>query len=258
MSWNIACLPEFINIFGNGLIDNIKRTNKIIKIIKETDIDIICLQEVFDLEVRDLILKHLRYKYHVFMVKDDHLLGFNNDGLLILSKYKATKMYMYNLGIKYGEEVLINKKVFGIKVIIDDKDIQIFNIHLQATPVLFKNTTLSNITKFKQLNNALKFINQYKQINTKQILIGDFNININDDFINDEVLTEIVDDDIMYKYIIPYFNNLLIKPNYSIFSKNDYIIPFFENDMIFHPLLEGYNLDELSDHYPVISTISVD
>ena len=52
LSWNIACLPNYCNIFSNP-IDRIPR---ILSIIEKHDADIICLQEVFDKKIRKIII----------------------------------------------------------------------------------------------------------------------------------------------------------------------------------------------------------
>ena len=50
-SWNIACMPNYLNIFGN--IEN--RLENIIKFIEIHNPDIISLQEVFSQNVRKIL-----------------------------------------------------------------------------------------------------------------------------------------------------------------------------------------------------------
>ena len=62
LSWNIACLPNYCNIFSNP----INRIPRILNIIEKHDADIICLQEVFDKKIRKIIIDYFKEKYNYY------------------------------------------------------------------------------------------------------------------------------------------------------------------------------------------------
>ena len=51
VTWNIACLPRYLNIFSNPM----NRIASILNKLSKYDADIICLQEVFDKNIREII-----------------------------------------------------------------------------------------------------------------------------------------------------------------------------------------------------------
>ena len=52
LSWNIACLPNIINIYNPK-----KRFSKIVDMIMKANVDIVCLQEVFDYDIQKKLKK---------------------------------------------------------------------------------------------------------------------------------------------------------------------------------------------------------
>ena len=82
-SWNIACMPNYVNTFGN--VES--RLDNIIKFIEIHNPDIISLQEVFSQNSRDILYKFFtQKKYNVLMSPYTRLLL--NGGLFIASKYE--------------------------------------------------------------------------------------------------------------------------------------------------------------------------
>ena len=236
LSWNIASLPNFINFYSNPK----ERIEIIIKKILYFNADIVCLQEVLDKDIYNILeyqLKKNNYKIHQYnSIPENNCFNYirNNippysydSGLFFASKIK----FDFNKFICYndctGEDSLISK---GFQVFTLD-DIKIYHTHMQADfPIFSFSWYAKNIIK-KQIDQLVNSISN----NHKNILIGDFNIYKNSDLYNYFIslikkkgITTINGDELDY----------IILNNYE--KKTDYFI---------------YKYDELSDHPLLLSYI---
>ena len=252
ISWNIACLPKYINI--NGDIEN--RLKGIIKFIELNNPDIVSLQEVFSENSRTILTDFFKKKnYNVSISPNTKIIL--NGGLLIASKYKIIQEN-YNIYKNYiGEDCFTQKGILHIEVKIGEKYIHFFNSHLNNdTPIICRDYNEIQLIKRYQLNEFLLYLykimhnNKYSRSNKEDILYiiaGDLNLDYQSDnyksFINKLSKkmniccnkTEIITDNIERKqvdYIINCYNK----------SKNISPCKIYTYD----------NLHKLSDHNPLI------
>ena len=171
ISWNIACMPNYINTFGN--VES--RLGNIIKFIDIHNPDIISLQEVFSQHSRDILYNFFnKKKYNVSMSPYTRLLL--NGGLFIASKYEIVAQD-YKIYKNYiGEDGLCQKGILYCQLKINDKYINIFNSHLNTdTPFTYSNINNIPLVKKNQLNEFLIYFNKIIQ-NNKYIICDKRNI----------------------------------------------------------------------------------
>jgi len=251
-SWNIACMPNYINTFGN--VES--RLDNIIKFIDIHNPDIISLQEVFSQNSRDILYTFFRKKkYNIRMAPYTTLLL--NGGLFTASKYEivANDYKIYKNYI--GEDGISQKGILYCLIKYNDKYINIFNSHLNSdTPLVYSNSKSITLEKKKQLSELLiyfnKIIENNKYIicdkkNIIYVIAGDLNLDFNSN---------------LYTYFIE-----KLKKNLNICSnKNetitdniekkqvDYIINCYNKNMTKpYEIIYSYsNIIKLSDHCPLI------
>ena len=175
LTWNIAGLPYWFNIYGNPEL----RISNIIKKIIKQDCDIILLQEVFT----PSLICHIKHAF-----QGDYYIRSNNNtrdyqlvgsGLLTLfrkSKFLIKKLNFYHFKFLSGEDKLSNKglQVFSIYSKELKKTIIVVNTHLNNPDAVlsrFKNSTKN--TK-NQVVSIQKLLAIFK--NKKTILGGDLNM----------------------------------------------------------------------------------
>ena len=175
LTWNIAGLPYWFNIFGNPE----SRISKIIKKIIKQDCDIILLQEVFTPSLINQIKHAFQGDYYIRSnnnTRDYQLVG---SGLLTLfrkSKFSIKKLNFYHFKFLSGEDKLSNKglQVFSIYSKELEKTIIVVNTHLNNPDAVlsrFKNSTKN--TK-NQVVSIQKLLTTFE--NKKTILGGDLNM----------------------------------------------------------------------------------
>lgn len=168
VTWNIACMPKYINLYG----DPQKRINHIIIKLIELDPDIMCLQEVFCCKTRDLLKKEFGKKYNIcYSLKTEKKFALNS-GLFFATKYKILHDENIIFENSCGEDSLAEK---GFQYIILKKNEQIFtcvNTHLNAIPMISAYGN-SDLVRTKQIESILKkILNKKHNVN---IFCGDIN-----------------------------------------------------------------------------------
>ena len=227
ISWNVSCLPKLINPYMNPF-NNIKN---ILFLLKKEDVDIICLQEVFDNSIIDILIKEL-CNYYYFKL-DNYF--FWKDGLIIFSKFKIQNTKFKKFKNCHGFENIISKGILSVLVYdtVSKKNIWIHNTHLQASNNLFSKKKSVNIRK-KQLLEINDYFNTIST--TDHILCGDFNIFFKD-------LKN-------YKFFFDNYNfnknELITFPAYN--QQFDYILYSF-NCKINYEIIKN----NFSDHYLLIA-----
>ncbi len=174
LTWNIWDMPFWFSV------DRHKRIERMGKYLKSLDIDIIALQESFDISHRDLILKDLGDEYYitegydrsrrVFFLKKFDLTG----GLVVYSRFPIITSNFEPFGrrLRYGVVEKVGRKGFMKTA-----------IKINSTPVLIINTHLftgqnvvGEILRQRQISNILDKIERLKgEIPT--FLMGDLNAN---------------------------------------------------------------------------------
>jgi len=255
-SWNIACMPNYINTFGNVEY----RLNNIIKFIEINNPDIISLQEVFSKNSRNILYNFFtKKKYNILMSPETTFLL--NGGLFIASKYEivATDYKIYKNYI--GEDGLCQKGILYCLVKFNNKYINIFNSHLNNDkPLIYSDSKNISLVQKKQLNELLIYINKIIQ-NNKYIICDKKDImyviacDLNLDFKSN-----------LYEYFIK-----ILKKNLIVFSNKkkiitdiiekkqvDYIINCYNKQLSIIPeeIIYSYStVLKLSDHCPLIKKI---
>ena len=212
LSWNIQELFLFTN--------KLKITN-IIKYLKRTNADIVCLQEAFEDKAKTRITEGLKEKYPYHLVgnsKKSYIVG-EDSGLLVLSKYPIIKIKFTPLKDLVLTDDLANKGILYFTV----QGVNFVNTHLQA---FFETISMKQI---QQLKEESPFNNQ------NYIVTGDLNNTNAHTFFgikpNNKTIT------------FPEDNEIL-----------DYIIPInqeTENKIKIKTKVKKINLENTSDHYPI-------
>lgn len=253
ISWNIACMPNCINSFGN--VEN--RLEIIKKFIEIHNPDIISLQEVFSQNSRDILYKFFsEKKYNVLMAPYTRLLL--NGGLFIASKYEIVAND-YNIYKNYiGEDGLCQKGILYCQIKFDNKYINIFNSHLNNdSPLVYSDINNIPLVKKNQLNEFLIYFNKIIQNNKyiicdkkdiMYVIAGDLNL----DF-KSKLYT---------RFIKKLKNKLNICSNKKeIITDNiekkqvDYIINCYNKKLSIIPeeiIYSNSTIFKLSDHFPLI------
>jgi exonuclease III len=257
ISWNIACMPNCINSFGN--VEN--RLENIIKFIDIHNPDIISLQEVFSQNSREILHTFFsKKKYNILMSPYTRVLL--NGGLFIASKYEivAEDYKIYKNYI--GEDGLCQKGILYAQIKYNDKYndkyINIFNSHLNNdTPLVYSDINNISLVKKNQLNEFLIYFNKIIQ-NNKYIICDKKNIIY--------VIAGDLNLDFKSKLYISFMKKLKNKLNIcsnkkEIITDNiekkqvDYIINCYNKNLSIIPeemIYSYYTIFKLSDHNPLI------
>ena len=172
VTWNICCLPKWINQYQ----DPNKCIYSIIKILKSLNADIICLQELFDVNIRNLFLKYFQ-NYNIIYENTSSYFYFNS-GLMILTKYTCVKSNFIPYKICCGEDRFSNKGFLYTVLKIKDTYKTVVNTHINNDEPVIHFISPSYIIK-QQLKQLLSYIYSLKQFNKQVYLCGDFNSNKN-------------------------------------------------------------------------------
>ena len=166
ISYNICGMPWWINLFG----DPYDRINKIADFLIKTDVDVICLQEVFDNGLL-IILKSKLPNYNYYSPrKGKNILGC---GLVIFCKSKIIEQ-KYEKFVDYcGEDRFCDKGYQIVNIKIKNKLFTIINTHLNADAV-FSLYNQCEKTRMKQIDQLLTRVGN--KIKHNIIFCGDFNI----------------------------------------------------------------------------------
>lgn len=245
-------------LFPPGLRQCIKSTDKegrikkIKTFIDEENADVYCFQEVFSSiwssKWKDYLLSH---KFHYAecplpSLCNGHII---DSGLLILSKYPilSSSFISFIDNSIYG----VNRGFLHITIQVNKQIIHVINIHLHPCEGSCTNKCSKSI-RSKQINQIYNYINKFNNIDSKIILVGDFNID-QDSWEYDSTIDNILPVDAIIPLYKSTTHRLLPFCNNSSESCCDYA--FGKNINILVPtVLINYN--QLSDHYPISIYIS--
>ena len=229
ISWNIACLPDWSNLFG----DPKARSKNLINKIRKINPDIFCLQEVFSKYIRRNLWASFTKNYYIVMSRKTYL--WSNGGLFIASKYPIIESHYHIFNKSAGEDTLAEKGFIHILVKNNDKYISIINTHLNAAPVF--NYSGSKKIRQHQLYDILLYISQINKADYN-FICGDLNEDIDSSIIK------------LLFTVLSKNNNFMIKNKKKLRTfenkQYDYII-FYGNNEIKGKYLINEN-DILSDH----------
>lgn len=236
MTWNICCLPRSVNIYHNPQ----KAINKIINQILNSKCEIIKLQEVFDLDIKNKIIEELEkenYNIHTTKKKKNYM---STNGLLTGTKFDIISKKNYFFKNNTSFELLIDKGILSTQIKVPNiGNIYLHNTHLQSSNFYGLDFICKKSRNFQYLE-CLDYFKTFPD-DSKQIFSGD----LNDDFSDKDL------------------ENMFKKCNYQLnpqkiitFPKNkkqlDYITFNFDCEKEYTE-----EINKFSDHYALISKIKL-
>ena len=221
------------NIQNDYKTYNKEKSNIIYNFLKTHNIDVLGLQELFSKPNRDL-KRLIKGKYNIvgkyrFIFPLLHFTS--NEKTPIITNYEIIEYKTYYLPYKPSK---LKRVMTHVVIKYNDKEISIYNTHLEAR---------IKSVKEKELNYILEIL---KNDERKKILMGDFNLGINDTIFNDFVksLKELN----MNRVDISEKTFKEEKENYSI----DHIFIDSSFKLIKKEVIKTL---DISDHYPVMIEI---
>lgn len=224
--------------------DNYKKISNFIrdKLVHD-EVNIICLQEVWDIHILDLIKNNLKdfNLYYASPPVDMKFIVGEHSGLLIISKFPIVYTNFNLLKNSKLTCFMTNKGLFHVKIKVGgDQIINIVNTHLQ-------NSTVFYCFNYKNIaNNQLFDILNYCEYNnlTDVVIVGDLNLNTR---LIDKVLNN-------NQYVtVPYnekTNPIITCPSSE--EQLDYFLFYKQtNEYKFFNVFKT----DYSDHYPIIINI---
>lgn len=173
------------------------------------EFDIVCLQEMFDKNAREIMKKNLKTNFPYFFEDTRYgrfIVGVNS-GLMIFSKYEITRTIISDFNDKTGDSFFAKKGVMGVEISLPPSDLNndsniksdlnieskneklpskmcIFTTHMQAggntkwylKPLNLLTSLNPNQIRLSQLKEAQIIMNGFSQ-GLSFIYVGDFNIN---------------------------------------------------------------------------------
>ncbi|MFN5309943.1 MAG: endonuclease/exonuclease/phosphatase family protein [Candidatus Kapaibacterium sp.] len=183
LSYNVALLPDvarFQRRKDSKAVQNV-RANEIAKFINESDYDIVCLQEVFDEDDRNILINGLdKNKYNpnnsVTKISDNDFLH-EDSGLFVVSKYNLIKSSYEEFHESSGWEVFSDKGILGLHYKDNDRNLFIVNTHLQSD-IVYCQTRQSQLLQIRRF--LFRLLEKHKDIisqpTTELYVVGDFNV----------------------------------------------------------------------------------
>ncbi len=169
LTWNVFMLPKPINFSKQ-----VERTHLIAAELKNTDYDIVLLQEAFIARFRNTIAKEVKAKYPhtAHLPKSRRLLHFINSGLFILSKHPFEIIDHHYFNHCTHSDCFSAKGVLLIEISLPSgKKVQVATSHMQAWDD--KKAVEVRKLQIDEINDLLK---TYSRPGIPQILAGDLNI----------------------------------------------------------------------------------
>ena len=211
----------------------------------EENIDIICLQEVWEISILNMIKNNLNDIDLYYAQPPTYLkycLG-EHTGLLVISKYPI----IYQDYLKYEQLnftcTMTNKGLQHIKINYNNNYYNIINTHLQSSfnkcGLMYQNTSEN------QLNQILNYINENNI--EKCIILGDLNLHTS--FIKN-ILKK--NDKLSIKYN---YDNLITFPDGNYSEQLDYFLDY--NNIMSNKKINYSVKSDIyySDHYPIMIDI---
>jgi len=190
---NMGCLPHISP--ANGLVLPRKRVKALLRNLLQGNDDIICLQEVFDVDVCNYLIRKLQNPPQSSSVRENK--GYNwiladcdpkpyrlNSGLLIASRYPLENPQFVRYPKRIYEDVLAGKGVLGCTAILGQNSKgQKYKLSIFTTHSQHGSTKRAEAVRYHQFELALAFIEEYNKkylteddIIVGSVFMGDFNL----------------------------------------------------------------------------------
>lgn len=178
LTFNIGLLDY--KIFGKTIFSNPYYSEDRIKFIPDAllkyDSDIIAIQECYDSLYFKIIYNKLKFKYPYVARKDNKRNSLQlHNGLIIFSKYpiKNVNLFPY-FKSDIVEKYFGNKSLLVAEILIGNKILSVFNIHLTAG-CYNPESLMSQEERLSQIKELISISNYYISMGTIPIILGDFN-----------------------------------------------------------------------------------
>ena len=209
ISWNVQEL---------FLYKNSEKLKNLIKTLNNFNVDLLCLQEVFDDDSKEIILNNLKHIYPYFLFGNNnkkYIIG-EDSGLIILSKFPIT----------FIDEILLEDLCWP------DSMASKTNLYFSIGKLNFVTTHLQSVYENISRKQLLRLCNDSPF--DKFIILGDLN--------NTNVF-EILN--------LPVNNTCNTCENLKL----DYILPINYNNLNLSVEVLKINIDNTSDHFPIFGEI---
>ena len=173
LSWNIQMLPDLYSPFSSYVRKKqTKRLPEIISYLKNSDFDIVVLQEVFDVQMKNKLAKQLVYTYPYIQLPIKKGIGIKlSNGIMILSKFPIDYKCHTRFEDSEGTDKMAQKGCVLISVNINNEEWLIAGTHLNSTSQKIRDLQYAQIQK--------TIIKPYITDKEPFILAGDLNTSKN-------------------------------------------------------------------------------
>ena len=160
LSWNIRGLSLYIDA-------DIRE--RIMNVILGFGTDILCLQECFDDDLREILCNRLlqTYPFYVSGNLSKRFVVGEDSGLMIFSKYPITNYKFFKYTDSFGADYMSNKGVIYVKI----GDVNIATTHIQSEGCCGVCTFRDKIVILSQINELI----DNNPFDNKMIVCGDLN-----------------------------------------------------------------------------------
>jgi endonuclease/exonuclease/phosphatase family metal-dependent hydrolase len=169
VSWNIQMLPNFFRAFSPDLRKmQAKRLPWIVDYVKSQDFDVICFQEVFDLEQKRRLRRKLK-KLYPYQVKPINKGRMTSNGIMLVSKYPMKKLGHVVYAKGSGSDGMAAKGCVLAEINVNGKIFQLAGTHLQA------GGGIAQTHRDQQYKDIRILLDKYKKDGIPQVVAGDMN-----------------------------------------------------------------------------------
>ncbi len=241
-----ACCVEYSEAFG-GVPPWRKRVNTIIQEIKDTNPDVVCLQEVNDLNAAHAIFQGVKDSFFIAVInigsKEHMLMPFkNNSGLMVLSKYAIKDLHFIPFNVGTGSQAMVNKGLFSLALHCNDQVFaHILPTHFPPSKKDFFPTSEEKQNKRIAQEILIKEVKrlQLQSEDTYKIIVGDMNIPWGTEEWKDSFLAS-------SDFFDPYnYNRKKVTPQEATCATDDLIKSYFgkkDPSWLQHPMIVDYAL----------------
>lgn len=181
---NLPFTTDRATLIGDIIINACgKRQDEVINEDIPGDLDVICLQEVFNEDAWNILNEKLRSKYP-YILFDAHRVRVSslkftmvNSGLYIASKYPIVQSMFYPFKNSYSEDALSGKGVLCAEIQIAEKSsIIVATTHMQAPTSSFVKSSATRVEQYKEMEDCMSEFGDTAELDVQaEILCGDFN-----------------------------------------------------------------------------------
>lgn len=132
-TYNAYLMPSWIRMFIHQYRSPYERVQAIAEAVLDRDVDVFCMQEMFDLEAALKFIEIIKSKYPYIAYNFNHGSFKIGSGLLIASRFPIENPRCWEHATKIGTERLSKKGTMAVTIRLNsDQRIPLFNTHLEA------------------------------------------------------------------------------------------------------------------------------